>query len=557
MRTQQEDLRAKPTGTQHPPDAAVFPRTQAHRARTLIDVVWETIATYAEAPAIDDGTAPLTYGALASRMKALAERLWALGIGVGDRVGVRAPSGSSDLYIAILGIMACGAAYVPVDIDESNERAETTWSEAGVCAVVAAHLEITLFPVRRAQGHRREPRPEDDSWIIFTSGSTGKPKGVAVTHRSAAAWADAEAEMFCRGNPLGPGDRVLAGLSAAFDASCEEMWLAWRNGACLVPAPRAIVRAGADFGPWLVQRHITAVSTVPTLASLWPADALDGIRLLILGGEACPAALMSRLADSRREVWNTYGPTEATVISCGAMFDGTEPNRIGLPLPGWDLAVVDSGGNPVRWGEEGELVIGGVGLGRYLDPTQDAAKYAPMAGLGWSRAYRSGDLVLAEPRGLIFRGRADDQVKLAGRRVELGEIDAALSRLPNVAAAASAVHTTSSGSKVLVGYLVQSAGADIDLMTARSRLMELLPTQLVPTLRVVQSLPIKASGKVDRKSLPWPLPGGLAADSARELTGTSAWLAEQWTKVLGPTPLTLDSDFFALGGGSLAAAQLI
>ena len=363
--------------------------------------------------------------------------------------------------------------------------------------------------------------------------------------------------MYCRGNRLGPGDRVLAGLSVSFDASCEEMWLAWRNGACLVPAPRSVVRSGADLGPWLVQRHITAISTVPTLAALWPSDTLDGIRLLILGGEACPAALMNRLAGSRREVWNTYGPTEATVISCGAMLDGTEPNRIGLPLPGWDLAVVDPEGNPVRWGEEGELVIGGVGLGRYLDPTEDAAKYAPMAGLSWSRAYRSGDVVLADPQGLVFRGRADDQVKLAGRRVELGEIDAALTRLPNVAAAASAVRTTSSGNRVLAGYLVQAPGKDIDLMAARSRLMELLPAQLVPTLGVVQSLPIKASGKVDRKALPWPLPGGMPTDSAPELTGTSAWLAAQWAKVLGPTPLTMDSDFFALGGGSVAAAQLV
>lgn len=543
--------------TRHPPDVAIFPRSQAHRARTLIDVVWESITTYAESPAIDDGTACLTYGALGSRMKALAERLWARGIGAGDRVGVRAQSGSSDLYIAILGIMACGAAYVPVDIDEPHDRAETVWSEAGVCAKIGGHLEISLVPVRRAHGHRREPLPEDDAWIIFTSGSTGKPKGVAVTHRSAAAWADAEADMFCQGNPLGPGDRVLAGLSVSFDASCEEMWLAWRNGACLVPAPRTIVRSGADLGPWLVQRHITATSTVPTLAALWPADALDGIRLLILGGEACPAALMNRLAGSRREVWNTYGPTEATVISCGAMFDGTEPNRIGLPLPGWDLAVVGREGNPVRWGEVGELVIGGVGLGRYLDPTEDAAKYAPMAGLGWSRAYRSGDLVLADPRGLVFRGRADDQVKLAGRRVELGEIDAALTRIPNVAAAASAVRTTSTGNSVLAGFLVPASGTDIDLAAARSRLMEVLPAQLVPTLGVVQSLPIKASGKVDRKALPWPLSGGLPVDSAEELTGTYAWLAEQWTKVLGPTNLTMHSDFFALGGGSVAAAQLI
>ncbi|MFF2031876.1 Pls/PosA family non-ribosomal peptide synthetase [Arthrobacter sp. NPDC058192] len=540
-----------------PPDAAVYPSAQAHRARTLIDVVWETVATHSESPAIDDGSVRLTYAALGSRMKALARRLWGLGIGAGDRVGVRAQSGSSDLYLAILGIMACGAAYVPVDMEEPDERAETVWLEARVCAVIGPHLEITLIPVCRPRGHCRKPHAEDDAWIIFTSGSTGKPKGVAVTHRAAAAWADAEAEIYCRGNPLGPGDRVLAGLSVAFDASCEEIWLAWRNGACLVPARRTLVRSGADLGPWLVQRHITAVSTVPTLAALWPADALEGIRLLILGGETCPAVLMNRLAGSRRELWNTYGPTEATVISCAALFDGTEPNRIGLPLPGWDLAVVDTEGNPVRWGEEGELVIGGVGLGRYLDSAEDAEKFAPMAGLGWSRAYRSGDLVVADPRGLVFRGRADDQVKLAGRRVELGEIDAALSRLPNVAAAASAVRTTPSGNSVLAGYVVPEPGTYIDLVRARARLMEMLPAQLLPALGVLDSLPIQASGKVDRKSLPWPLPGNLLAGSAPELAGTSAWLAEQWTNILGPSPLAMDSDFFALGGGSVAAAQLI
>jgi non-ribosomal peptide synthetase-like protein len=538
-------------------DAAIFPTCRAHPSRTLVDIIYETIAAHSGALALDDGTVQLTYEALGSTMDAVARRLWAMDIGLGDRVGIRVQSGSSDLYVAILGVLASGAAYVPVDADEPDERAETVWSEAGVCAIIGDHLEISpLYGVQEGAS-RRAPRPEDDAWIIFTSGSTGKPKGVAISHRSAAAWADAEAGMFCTARPLGPGDRVLAGLSVAFDASCEEMWLAWRRGACLVPAPRTIVRSGEDLGPWLGQRRITAVSTVPTLAALWPADTLERVRLLIFGGEACPADLMAGLASPHREVWNTYGPTEATVIACGAQYDGAQPVRIGLPLPGWDLAVVDGTGDPVKWGEEGELIIGGVGLGRYLDAEKDAEKYAPMPSLGWPRAYRSGDLVLADRDGLVFKGRADDQVKLAGRRVELGEIDEALSRLPGVAAAACVVQTTQSGNKLLVGYVVPAAGEVMDLADARSRLADALPAQLVPALGVLEELPAKPSGKVDRKALPWPLPDNRSDDQLHRLSGTSGWLAEEWAKLLGPVPMTEDSDFFALGGASVAAAQLV
>ena len=145
---------------------------------------------------------------------------------------------------------------------------------------------------------------------------------------------------------------MLAGLSVAFDASCEEMWLAWRHGGCLVPAPRALVRSGMDLAPWLVDRGITVVSTVPTLASLWPPASLDAVRLLIFGGEACPPELVDRLAVGPREVWNTYGPTEATVVACGARVTPGEPVRIGLPLDGWDLAVVDREGHRVARGRD-------------------------------------------------------------------------------------------------------------------------------------------------------------------------------------------------------------
>ena len=290
------------------PEAALFPTLPAPAERTLLDIINHTIDTHPTAAALDDGTGPMTYRELKVSMEGLARRLWSSDVGAGDRVGVRVPSGSADLYIAILGVLASGAAYVPVDVDEPDERARTVWEEAGVCAVIGAGLDIVMVPGVPPTGQIPQPSLDDDAWIIFTSGSTGKPKGVAITHRSAAAWADAEERMFCTDRPLGPGDRVLAGLSVAFDASCEEMWLAWRNGACLVPAPRAVVRSGADLGPWLAGRHITVVSTVPTLAALWPAEALEDVRLLIFGGEACPNELVARLAGPRARYGTPTAP---------------------------------------------------------------------------------------------------------------------------------------------------------------------------------------------------------------------------------------------------------
>jgi non-ribosomal peptide synthetase-like protein len=533
---------------------AVFSAGDSADPRTLLDILAQTARRYPHAAALDDGRTVLHYRGLLGEVEQLRARLAAAGIGRGDRVGVRVPSGTVDLYVAILGILAAGAAYVPVDAEDPDERAELVFGEAGVCAVIGADRNVTHLGT--PLGVPGPAETGDDAWIIFTSGSTGKPKGVAVSHASAAAFVDAEAGLFLTEEPIGPGDRVLAGLSVAFDASCEEMWLAWRHGACLVPAPRALVRTGIDLGPWLVERRITIVSTVPTLASLWPADALDDVRLLIFGGEACPPELAERVAVEGREVWNTYGPTEATVVATAAQLTGEGPVRIGLPLAGWELAVVDEAGDVVPMGATGELVIGGVGLARYLDPAKDAEKYAPLPALGWPRAYRSGDLVRAEPDGLLFLGRADEQVKLGGRRIELGEVDAGLQALPHVVGAAAAVRTTRAGNQILVGYLVTDDG--FDQADALERLRAALPAALVPLLAVVDTLPTRTSGKVDRAALPWPLAtvAEVTAPDA-ELTPTELWLAELWGEILGVPPGRADTDFFASGGGSLAAARLV
>ena len=533
----------------------------APRERTLLDVLRWTAASFPDDPAVDDGHVVLTYNHLISEVGAVAQRLAAAGVGRGDRVGVRMPSGSVDLYVAILGVLAAGAAYVPVDADDPAERVDLVFAAAGVAAVLGEDHGLKIHEPGRRQALRtlEDPLPQDDAWIIFTSGSSGVPKGVAVTHRSAAAFVDAEARLFAKDAPLGPGDRVLAGLSVAFDASCEEMWLAWRHGACLVPAPRALVRSGMDLAPWLVDRGITVVSTVPTLASLWPPQTLDAVRLLIFGGEACPTELADRLAVGRREVWNTYGPTETTVVACAARLKAGKVVRIGVPLDGWDLAVVDKDHHRVPEGEVGELIIGGVGLARYLDETMSVERFASMPSLGWQRAYRSGDLVRAEREGLVFVGRADDQVKIGGRRIELGEVDAALLGLEGVAAAAAALRVTAAGNRVLVGYLRLLRGAVLDRQAAVGALRASLPAALVPLLAVVDDIPTRTSGKVDRDRLPWPLASVPAAGvaSSPALTGTAGWLAGRWDRVLGTTVSDATADFFEDGGGSLSAAQLV
>ena len=232
-----------PVPTQVPAQYLLSPA--APSPRTLIDIIYQTAARYPDAAAIDDGTVQLTYSELIGDIEASVEWLAARGIGRGDRIGIRLPSGSYSLYVAILATLATGAAYVPVDADDPDERAELVFSEANVVGIIT-DAGLLDGPGSSRGWQAAAPSPQDDAWIIFTSGSTGTPKGVAVTHRNAAAFVDAEAQMFLRDNPIGPGDRVLAGLSVAFDASCEEMWLAWRHGACLIPAPRSLVRSGMD-----------------------------------------------------------------------------------------------------------------------------------------------------------------------------------------------------------------------------------------------------------------------------------------------------------------------
>jgi non-ribosomal peptide synthetase-like protein len=527
-----------------------------------MDILEATATRFPDAGAVDDAAEVLDYSDLLREVRRVGAQLAELGIGAGDRVGVRIASGTARLYVSILGVLSVGAAYVPVDVDDPDERAEVVWSDAGVSAVLT-DTGPTMRSCSPPTGHgARRPTPDDDAWIIFTSGTTGRPKGVAITHRSAAALVDAEAGLFVPDAPLGPGDRVLAGLSVAFDASCEEMWLAWRNGACLVPAPRSLMRTGPELAGWLVQRRIDVVSTVPTMAALWPVDMLDRIRLLILGGEACPAGLADRLARRCPVVWNTYGPTEGTVVSSAARIGLGQPVRIGLPLNGWQLAVVDpASGQPVEWGGTGELVIAGAGVGRYLDPQQDASGFRPLPALGWDRAYRSGDLVRADPEGLTYLGRADSQVKIRGYRIELTEIESAVLRLPGVAQAAVTTYERTPGLVELAAfYRTDDQGGQLDRQEMFDRLRRQLPAQMVPAyLEQLAVLPTLKSGKTDRTRLPLPsTQRAMAVEGTYTAPATPVEqiLADALVEVLDLDRVSVDSHLFDdLGLSSLLVAH--
>ena len=545
-----------------PAGVAVYPGTPAAAPRTLWQILETTAEAFPEAMAIDDGRTVLNYPDLLAEARRAGNRLAALGIGAGDRVGIRITSGNAELYLSILAVLSVGAAYVPVDMDDPGDRGELVWSMAGVCAILGDGGEVTWRKARPTGTGARHPVPEDDAWIIFTSGTSGTPKGVAVTHRSAAAFVDAEARLFLRGDPLGPGDRVLAGLSVAFDASCEEMWLAWRHGGCLVPAHRAVVRTGPELVTWLARRQVSVVSTVPTLAALWSEGTPRGVRLLILGGEACPPRLAERLAREGTEVWNTYGPTEATVVSCAARLSGGEPVRIGLPLDGWRLAVADpASGLPVPWGEVGELVIGGVGVARYLDLERDAVDFQPLDVLGPGRAYRTGDLVRADPEGLIYLGRADTQVKIRGYRIELSEVEAVLMELPAIGVATVTTCEPLPGVVELAGYytLLDQPGTP-DRQAIHEHLRNRLPRHMVPAyLEELPAMPLLTGGKVDRRNLPAPTSSGRfrpGQDYVAPSTPGEKALADALAELLGLEQVSVDSQFFDdLGMSSLLVAH--
>ena len=560
--------------------------------------------------AVECGPVSLSYLELDQAANQLAHYLRKLGVGPEIPVAFWLPR-SSHTYVALLGILKAGGAYVPLDAEYPAERVTYILQNSGARIVITANGLIdrladfdgrvisieTDWPQISAGPATRlhlDPIPRQSDclcYIIYTSGSTGKPKGVQLEHRSVTHLVRTEARRF----QIRPDDRVYQGFSIAFDASVEELWLAWCAGATLVAATADMVHAGPDLPRLLTEAGITVLSCVPTLLAMMEGE-LPTVRLLIVGGETCSADLVKRWRQPGRQMFNTYGPTEATVIATWTECDPARPVTIGQPLPGYLAYVMDTEGRlisapthsvdqpcktedpPQNRSEPGgmppgvgELLLGGVGLARGYVGRDDLNRerfiqcLVPDQRSQSVRLYRTGDLVRWTADGqLEFFGRADGQVKLRGFRVELSEIDAELMQCPGILAAATAVREDIPGVQQLVAYLVPRHGMLIDEDAIRSQLRRRLPVYMIPVLfEIIESLPTLTSGKVDRKQLPAPRrTATLQRDPAALRWAPQDEIEEQlaaaWSEVFSPAVVGPHDDFFVdLGGHSLLAARMV
>jgi non-ribosomal peptide synthetase-like protein len=567
------------------PDSALL------REEILADLLETTAARTPHHPALIYGDRTLTYRQLNEQAGLVAARLIAAGVRPGQIVGLWLPRGL-ELLVAQAGIAKAGAAWLPVDEDTPVERLQVCLDDAdgaGVLtsAALAPRLAAVGRPVWTAEqllaapvdGEVLTPRgpvsPDAPAYVIYTSGSTGKPKGIVITQRSICHFLRSENAVL----GVTAADKVYQGFSVAFDMSFEEIWISYLAGATLWIGPKEISGDPETLPRMLDANAVTVLHAVPTLLALFNQD-VPSLRLINLGGEACPESLVERWSRPGRQMFNTYGPTEATVSASLARLRPGHPVTIGTPLPNYGLLVVDANPDPnvepgnlrlLPIGAVGELCITGPGLAAgYLGrPDLTAEKFLPnpwASGAHDARLYRTGDLARIGPDGEVTcLGRADDQVKIRGFRVELGEIEALLAQQPGVGTVAVLLRKDD-GIDQLVAYLVPEAvdrlDTALDPKALRTALAATLPPYMVPGRYEIQAaMPRLTSGKIDRKALKArPLstpPAGSAAESDLPDTPAEAALFAALAALFPGQPILRHADFFSdLGGHSFFAARL-
>ena len=577
------DLAQSPTTLLQPsPDVLYGPADPTLlREEILADLLEATARRTPAQIALVYGERELSYGELDNLAGLAASRLIEAGVKAGDIVGLWMPRGI-ELLVMQAAIAKTGAAWLPVDQDTPVERLQVCLDDASAVGVVtdelmAPQLDGVARPVWTQQAmlepgdmlrRRGDVSPDAPAYVIYTSGSTGKPKGILISQRSICHFLRSENEVL----GIRADDRVYQGFSVAFDMSFEEIWIAYLVGATLWVGPKEITGDPETLPRMLAANHVTVLHAVPTLLALFSED-VASLRLINLGGEMCPESLVERFARPGREIFNTYGPTEATVSASLARLEPGRPITIGTPLPNYGLLVIGTEGPILALlprGETGELCITGPGLAAgYLGrPDLTAEKFManPWArGAHDARLYRTGDLARIDADGEVqCLGRTDDQVKIRGFRVELGEIETVLAQQAGVGTVAVLLRKDD-GIDQLVAYIVAAAGSDPEVLTnsaLRHSLTGHLPPYMVPgRYEMLPLMPRLTSGKIDRKALKsMPLsapPAGAAGESDLPETPAEVALFGALAKLFPGQPIRRELDFFSdLGGHSFFAARL-
>ena len=556
------------------------------RPEVLADLFEATARQLPEQIALRQGERQLSYAQLDAAADRAASRLIEAGVCPGQIVGLWMPRGI-ELLVMQLAIAKTGAAWLPSDAETPAERVAVCladaqavglltcaeWAERGAAPGLPVwHAEALLQPSESALRRREGALPAHTAYVIYTSGSTGKPKGIAITQASICHFLRSENAVL----GVRASDTVYQGFSVAFDMSFEEIWISYLVGATLWLAPREIAADPDALPQALIDQGVSVLHAVPTLLALFSQD-VPGLRLINLGGEMCPEALVARWAKPGRQVFNTYGPTEATVSASLAELQAGAPVTIGRPLPNYQLMViaadVENGLRLQPQGETGELCISGPGVAAgYLGrPELTAEKFLanPWAGADQrdARLYRTGDLARIDAQGQVHcLGRVDDQVKIRGFRVELGEIEAVLAQQAGVGTVAVLLRRDEELEQ-LVAYLVADSATPPAAATLRQALGQTLPPYMVPSrYEWLAAMPRLTSGKIDRNTLKArPLAAlapesdgvGSGSGSDKPANAAEAALFEALRRLFPGQALRHEADFFSdLGGHSLLAARL-
>ena len=569
--------------------AAVHDTAVPLPATTLSALVADQARKTPDAPALADARWQFSYREMRQQVVALAQLLRQRGVKPGDSVAVALPR-SVFLTLALHGIVEAGAAWLPLDTGYPDDRLRMMLEDARPSLLITSEdqlarfsdipgLESLCYQQPLAAGDDAPlalSKPDHTAYIIFTSGSTGRPKGVMVGQTAIVNRLLWMQDRY----PLSADDVVAQKTPCSFDVSVWEFWWPFIAGAQLVMAEPEAHRDPQAMQQFFARYGVTTTHFVPSMLAAFVAS-LDGdsvaacrtLRRVFCSGEALPTELCrdwERLTGA--PLHNLYGPTEAAVDvswypACGPELAAVTGSSVPIGWPVWNtgLRILDAAMRLVPPGVAGDLYLTGIQLAQgYLGrPDLTASRFIADPFAPGERMYRTGDVARWLTNGAVeYLGRSDDQLKIRGQRIELGEIDRVMSALPDVAQALShacvfnQAAATGGDARQLVGYLVSDSGLPLDTAALRARLAEQLPPHMVPVvLMQLAELPLSANGKLDRKALPLPTLGGERSGRPPE-PGMETLVAAAFSQLLGCEVNDIDADFFALGGHSLLAMRL-